>query len=312
MKSYFINTDNKVGINKGFQAISSGSLVPKQDDPIVPPAPTDPSSVTYNFLLSDYNIDIWPPAGTATGGFGHWTVNEGVVCNWSSSCFIGFTWTLPASITRVWRVTFYLSGTLTIGSDFSADVNGTPIGGSFETIAPGLYKYTVSLSDISVDSLNLYVAGSYDYRLTSVVFDRNSSWCYTFDFTKSNGGFEQWLGQGSDYVAGQGWRDITRSNNTKGLEIIRYFDASILTEISATIVSTNVTSANVYIGTDPGGWYVIDTQNNGTNTYVHSELSLSGITSVLFNAAATSADLIICTSVTFKGLRVNPFGNSNC
>ncbi len=312
MKSYFVNTDNKTGVNRGFQAISSGSLVPRQDEPTTPPIPTDPSSVTYNFLASDYNIDIWPPVGTATEGFGHWTINEGVVCNWSNSCFIGFSWALPAAITRVWRVTFYLSGTLTIGTDFSVDVNSIPSSGSFETTSPGLYKYTVLLSDISVDAINLYVAASYDYRLTAVVFDRNSSWCHTFDFVKSNGGFEPWYGQGAEYVSGQGWIDITRSNNTKGFEIIRYFDASILTDISATVVSTNVNGANIYIGTDPGGWYVIDTQTNGTNIYEHTGLILSGITSVLFNAAATTADSIVCTSVTFKGLRVNPFGNNNC
>lgn len=305
-------------MNNSFQAFNAGSLIRYKDgeETIIsppPPEPTDPASISYNFLNSNHNVSIWPAAGGAYGGFGHWAVNEGVVCDWSNTCFIGFTWDLPSEITRVWRVTFYFTGTVG-GGGFQAGVgvNGQNYSGSLENPSIGEYKYTILLSDINITTMSLYMSSSYNYKLISVVFDRNSSWCYSFDFTQSNGGWEQWLGQGGLYVNGLGWRDITRTNNTKGFEIIRYFSPSIITEITATIVSTNIFGGNIYVGTDPGGWYSVDTQNSGTNIYAHPGLYLSGITSVLFNAAAASAESIVCTNVTLKGLRVNPFGSSNC
>lgn len=137
-------------------------------------------------------------------------------------------------------------------------------------------------------------------------------WCYVFDFTASAAGWEQWLGQGATYSAGIGWQDITRTDTTKGLEIIRYFTASTITDIEVTIISDNITNGNVYIGADPGGWSATDTQTNGTHTYTHAGLALNGVTSVLINAAAQWATHITVTAITLKGTGENPFGGNNC
>lgn len=139
-----------------------------------------------------------------------------------------------------------------------------------------------------------------------------NEWCYTFDFTTTDGGWQQWFGQGANYQSGIGWQAITRSDGSKGLEIIRYFDASTVTDIEVTLVSDNVTSANLYIGTDPGGWNVTDAQINGTHTYTHNGLALIGVTSLLINAAAAAATQITVTAVTLKGTGTNPFGGNNC
>lgn len=140
----------------------------------------------------------------------------------------------------------------------------------------------------------------------------NPGWCYDFDFTTGSHGWEQWLGEGAVYTPGVGWTTVNRQNGGKGLEVIRYFSSSNITEIDVVVVAAGMTGGNVYVGTDPGGYSFNDGMSNGQVIYYRQNIAQDGITSILVNAAAAAADSIVLVEVKILGTGINPFGTDNC
>lgn len=206
-------------------------------------------------------------------------------------------------------------------ANFTSAIDGLTATGDHETTIVNILKATAGSSSYLGGTQRLsnwlhfeaLLGGSYGNVDTGLVGSCTcDTWCYDFNFRLSDGGWVQWFGEGARYVAGEGWADITRSNGYKGLEVIRYFDASNITEIDVVIDNQNVSAPGVYVGTDPGGYYFTENGVEGQHTYYRTGLSLTGITSILINAYATSSTNIYLREVKIKGTGTNPFGADNC
>jgi len=145
-------------------------------------------------------------------------------------------------------------------------------------------------------------------------------WCYTFDFTLSDGGWAQDPNQVpgcGTYSAGVGWiQTFNAGNNVTGVYINRTFDPSTLTSIEMFWEHTNpVTTANGYTALTPGAYVArfavsgaADAASWSGNLTAIPEVAVSVGNSTDGSGSGTST----ITRITLRGEGENPFGTDNC
>jgi len=141
-------------------------------------------------------------------------------------------------------------------------------------------------------------------------------WCYEFDFTVSDGGWNSFSSPGANYTPGVGWTDAT-VGGTRGTYIESdTFAPTVFTHmeltytalvnatsdvrygrLSGTIVMIDVCSAS--LGTDiVVGW-------DGSETFDQVGLQVGNSTSFAVGSSVIS-------KAKFRGTGTNPFGSDNC
>lgn len=151
------------------------------------------------------------------------------------------------------------------------------------------------------------------------------NWCYTFDFTASDGGWVARGGTDAQYLAGQGWSTVAPGGSDSVYCVIdRTFTLSTLTEISMVldynkgglggsppveqVILRNAGSAYTYYSnTSPPdgtpltvGW---------TGSQAENDLEANVWTT---NDRTHGAGFCIIRSITLHGTGSNPFGSDNC
>jgi len=145
-------------------------------------------------------------------------------------------------------------------------------------------------------------------------------WCYTFDFTLSDGEWAQdplQVPGCGEYSPGVGWiSTFNPSNNVKGVYINRTFDPSTLTNIEMMWEFTNpVSTANGWTALTPGAYtnrFSVSGSDGAAawegNLLLIPEVAVSVGNTVDGSAAGTAT----ITRITLRGEGVNPFGVDNC
>jgi len=145
-------------------------------------------------------------------------------------------------------------------------------------------------------------------------------WCYTFDFTISDGGWAQDPNQVpgcGTYSSGVGWvQTFNAGNNVTGVYINRTFDPSILTSIEMFWEHTDpVSTANGYTALTPGT-YVSRFAVSGSADSASWSGNISDIPEVAVSVGNSSdgsgAGTSTITRITLRGEGINPFGEDNC
>jgi len=145
-------------------------------------------------------------------------------------------------------------------------------------------------------------------------------WCYTIDFTVSDGGFTPSAWGGSNaaaYTAGVGWHDNGGFGSVKGV-FIQYAATEVIDYVSADIFWTdasNMQTVNVQGFTDPSG---APTYNNFVDIFgaTSGDHNLTAeptqyIQLSLDNSASGTGSVVL-NKVILRGTGDNPFGTSNC
>ena len=142
----------------------------------------------------------------------------------------------------------------------------------------------------------------------------SDEWCYTFDFTASDGGWTKALGTCcGTWVSGRGWTEQSAS-----IYIQKTFTSSLVTKVTAVInvsgqTQNNGTNVGLYRGNPSSPTIIGGSEQHmpdGRNTYVWDAINLT-LTNLLINPndALNYADL---EHLTIWGTGANPFGTSNC
>jgi len=143
------------------------------------------------------------------------------------------------------------------------------------------------------------------------------AWCYTFDFTASDGG---WIARSdfpyATYVSGLGWQIQVYSGSTYALGIEKSFTSTVLTEITVQWHFVNADGADAYaIVSTPGSESDSHTQPSGTVDVLQDWVANIVSTKILVATSDNSANGTPGTyisSITIRGAGINPFGTSNC
>lgn len=163
------------------------------------------------------------------------------------------------------------------------------------------------------------------------------TWCYTFDFTASDGGWTVVPGRASTYVGGTGWTEgVWNGSDLPGcanrfyaqINVRKTFADTVVTRIAMTFSGNNGFIDNAAaINNQINGWNdatqevnSVINENFGTNITQEwtgselldkIELQLSVGTRCGSNTGIQSADFVLHT-VVIEGEGTNPFGADNC
>lgn len=149
-----------------------------------------------------------------------------------------------------------------------------------------------------------------DHGVYDDTFCNCNTWCYTFDFTATDGGFSLTTGYSyGSWSSGIGWVGTTAGTGYSAM-ITRMFNTTTLTSAMATLAYT------------PNGSLSITEDELGATLYNHDitsgiygvsdvAVSVSGIT-LNPSAGAAQGGNFALTALTLTGIGANPFGEGNC
>jgi len=163
--------------------------------------------------------------------------------------------------------------------------------------------------------------GSVSFKVTICNY---SQWCYLFDFTLSNGGWEDTRDSnnegGATWVSGQGWQSVYNPNRaTQHINLMRVFDNSSISYIGAEYdliingelykyhaISVSVDGVAQYGAAIPAV--------NGNNIYTHNFSPNIAADQIVWEMRqlAGITEYSYLRSVEIHGNGINPFGTSNC
>lgn len=153
----------------------------------------------------------------------------------------------------------------------------------------------------------------------------NDTWCYTFDFTQSNGGWatfdisdlagDQLTGV---YTPGVGWEDtFTSAVGVRGVSIRRLFAPTVLTSVNVDLEYTSGVCqelCNHSIQLRSGGVVVLQGAQNDWS--LNTNLTVDEVRVYLeVGDRANNSDpggTGVITRITLHGTGANPFGEDNC
>ncbi len=161
-----------------------------------------------------------------------------------------------------------------------------------------------------------------------------ATWCYIWDFTSTNGGFEAFPAGSGTWVSGDGWNGqaVTLAGTNRMLaQITRSFSTTILRSVAfayernpGMITGANVSlieALAIFVNGNRVQWASFGSSPATNSTYEWVPSSpLGNATSVLFTNQAsfrggqsTGADgSAKILAATLRGYGTNPFGNDNC
>jgi len=139
-------------------------------------------------------------------------------------------------------------------------------------------------------------------------------WCYTFDFTASDGGFTPLSGAPGAWAAGLGWTGTYGGSPTtsNSLRIEIGFTSTVITDVSLTysVAGTSDMVGGLRLRASGSTTYSASLDGNpGTYTFVHGGLSTS-VDHIWLGGDSNASQVI--TSLTVRGTGTNPFGADNC
>jgi len=141
-------------------------------------------------------------------------------------------------------------------------------------------------------------------------------WCYEFDFTLSDGGWNSFSSPGAVYTPGVGWQDQT-VGGTRGTYIESdTFAPTVVTHIELTYDASGNVTSDVRYGRLSGTIVMIDVCSGslGTDITVGWDGSVTfdqvGVQVGNSTSFATGASTI--KRVLLRGTGTNPFGDDNC
>lgn len=186
MKSYFVNTSDKQSINRGFQAVSAGTLITPRNSGDSPPAPPEPLAFEVSALSS--------VGYTATVTFG-----KPYLFKWSGTVF---------PLLEVDGIYYNLGGTwYEVGAPYAGRlwIDNDPVATQPRS-ATG-YEQIVLATDTDIkfwfyDENYADNTGSFSCTLEEI-----AGWIEDIDFTASDAGFSAYS-LGATYVAGEGWKTV--------------------------------------------------------------------------------------------------------
>lgn len=153
-----------------------------------------------------------------------------------------------------------------------------------------------------------------------VTICNNSTWCYEFDFTASNGGFVVDGDAGfASYSAGNGW---TKGSQGAVCHIKKTMSSTIIDKVTLWASGYDTTSYNsdwnfLYIyanNSNPGsriGSYPQFFNTGATRPFV-ATTSRSSVTTLNINGGFHTGTTVYYTKVRIEGRGSNPFGSNNC
>jgi len=153
--------------------------------------------------------------------------------------------------------------------------------------------------------------------------DCDCGWCFTLDFTLTDGSEWGWTvpggGTGGTWVSGTGWvGTFSDSNSVSRLALDQVIGIDVLTSYAFTYTKTdggganNVNHQRIY-GAAGITLFADNTNTFGTDLTKTITGDFEGVTEldISMNSGTNSATIIV-SQVVYKGLGTNPFGTSNC
>jgi hypothetical protein len=147
-----------------------------------------------------------------------------------------------------------------------------------------------------------------------------TGWCYTFDFTLSDGGWELNENPRGEWINGVGWSKTSWENQICGIYIVREFTETVVTRVDAevTLISAdgNRISRSWVVNNDVVQFEPFESTATGTDMTLTGEGNATAdridITLKTRNGGCLPGTEAIIKSVTVWGEGVNPFGEDNC
>ena len=141
------------------------------------------------------------------------------------------------------------------------------------------------------------------------VDDCPQEWCYTFDFTTSDGGWARVPGTTFGvWTTGVGWQG-NKSGSVYAIYIGRSFTTSVITSVEMLVDVPGGLNADSDWNINVGGNVQSGVLAVGTNTCTWSGSVSAG--NIKINPNDTAQNLTVIR-VTVRGIGVNPFGTDNC
>jgi hypothetical protein len=139
-------------------------------------------------------------------------------------------------------------------------------------------------------------------------------WCYTFDFTASDGGWHVLTGAPGTYSAGVGWIGTYVSpTNISSLRIAIDFTTTVISqyEVTYSVAGPGSMEGTGFLRLRDSGATVFSGDVDGNpGTYTH-HFDTSGNADAAWAGSDSASDQTI-TRITLHGLGTNPFGDDNC
>jgi len=139
-------------------------------------------------------------------------------------------------------------------------------------------------------------------------------WCFTFDFTASDGGWHILTGAPGTYVPGVGWQGTYVSpTNISSLRMAIDFTETVISQydVDYTVGSEGSMAGDGFLRLRDSGSTVFSGDVNGNPGTYHYHFDVSGNADAAW-AGSDSAGTQTVTRITLHGLGTNPFGDDNC